>query len=535
MEALEQQLQGLSTEQIRRLLSASGHGDLLETTEKTVEVTEVERSVGKDVVEAKKAEGNEHFRNGEYDAAVRVYTKCIDMDGGKDATYYSNRAMAYLKLEAYEAAIEDCSCALAITPSIKTYMRRANAYIAIQSMDLAVDDLHEALLLEPHNKSCLKALEQVICHSGARPNERRTWLRAVLLSSFRSGWRSLSVKGNPAPPGLNGHALFVCPNDPDQRVHCYGGRAVRDQQAAAYVMDGSDYSWSLTTMAGALPTSRSWHSISVIGDDRLCVYGGVSANGEDPTVHIIQTRRASNGRLIYECHKARTTSPSSPMARSGHSAVTVCSRDNKSPEVYVFGGRTKKGVSAELWRLVLEDDSESVQWSQVALREPTNTPCPRDGHTMVLRQPNDIRGPQLIAFGGNGQLTDDKLGDVWVFDVDTALWSKMQCHGDIPAPRSYHTSHLVDDYMFVVGGRTVETEECSIYVLDIDAQEWFLLPTPEKSSLTPRAWHASVLLAQEKIYVLGGGTFHGPLRDAAVLDLHAFRSCVQQAREKVNE
>lgn len=52
-------------------------------------------------------------------------------------------------------------------------------------------------------------------------------------------------------------------------------------------------------------------------------------------------------------------------------------------------------------------------------------------------------------------------------------------------------------------------------------REWFDVPVPERSRLAARAWHASIVTAKHELFVLGGGTFTGPRKDAALLDLSA--------------
>lgn len=54
---------------------------------------------------------------------------------------------------------------------------------------------------------------------------------------------------------------------------------------------------------------------------------------------------------------------------------------------------------------------------------------------------------------------------------------------------------------------------------DTVEREWFVAAIPSKHQLTPRAWHASVLTKTNQLFLLGGGTFQGPLKDAAILDL----------------
>ncbi len=48
------------------------------------------------ILEEERAKGNAHFAKGEFNAAIRCYTKCIGYDA-RIAGIFSNRAAAFLK------------------------------------------------------------------------------------------------------------------------------------------------------------------------------------------------------------------------------------------------------------------------------------------------------------------------------------------------------------------------------------------------------------------------------------------------------
>lgn len=74
--------------------------------------------------EREKLKGNEFYRVGEVEEAVKCYSRSIDLDP-RNHILYANRAMGYLKLEAYEKAEEDCTKALAIDCTyVKAWSRR---------------------------------------------------------------------------------------------------------------------------------------------------------------------------------------------------------------------------------------------------------------------------------------------------------------------------------------------------------------------------------------------------------------------------
>ncbi len=59
----------------------------------------------------------------------------------------------------------------------------------------------------------------------------------------------------------------------------------------------------------------------------------------------------------------------------------------------------------------------------------------------------------FCRFGGGGD-SQHYLNDTWSFDISARKWTELQCTGSIPSPRVGHAAVLVDDVMYVFGGRT---------------------------------------------------------------------------------
>ena len=59
----------------------------------------------------------------------------------------------------------------------------------------------------------------------------------------------------------------------------------------------------------------------------------------------------------------------------------------------------------------------------------------------------------FCRFGGVG-VGLHYFNDTWSFDISTREWTKLQCTGSIPFPRTDHAAVLVDNLMYVFGGRT---------------------------------------------------------------------------------
>ncbi|KAK6777875.1 hypothetical protein RDI58_024593 [Solanum bulbocastanum] len=104
-----------------------------------------------DASEFLKEKGNTAFKGKQWNKAVSYYTEAIKLND--NATYYSNRAAAYLELGCFQQAEEDCTKAISLDKkNVKAYMRRGTARESLLFYKEALQDIRHALVLEPQNK-----------------------------------------------------------------------------------------------------------------------------------------------------------------------------------------------------------------------------------------------------------------------------------------------------------------------------------------------------------------------------------------------
>lgn len=125
-------------------------------------------------------------------------------------------------------------------------------------------------------------------------------------------------------------------------------------------------------------------------------------------------------------------------------------------------------------------------------------------------------GP-CYRFGGKDGLYH--YNDTWIFDTNTRVWTEMACIGYIPPPREGHAAALVEDVMYVFGGRGVDGNDLGdLYAFKLSSmsydirvgfvahhysgQRWYMHretgPTP-----AARSGHAMTSMGT-RIFVLGG-------------------------------
>ena len=65
-----------------------------------------------------------------------------------------------------------------------------------------------------------------------------------------------------------------------------------------------------------------------------------------------------------------------------------------------------------------------------------------------------LPSPLIIRFCRfGGSCGSQYFNDTWSFNISTRKWTELQCTGSIPSIRTRHDAVLIDNVMYVFGGR----------------------------------------------------------------------------------
>lgn len=160
----------------------------------------------------------------------------------------------------------------------------------------------------------------------------------------------------------------------------------------------------------------------------------------------------------------------------------------------------------------------SVNQPTIPLFESNPPPKGRGGITL------NFVDNKILCFGGHYFAGDNKfeyLNETWILDIQTQIWYKIKCNGDIPSPRYGHSAHLIGSRLFVYGGRGKRGSLCrDIYVLFLDTWEWKVIQSPTVYP-TSRFFHASETVGK-KIVIHGGWNGSDVLDDLWIFDTDAY-------------
>ncbi|KIP12569.1 hypothetical protein PHLGIDRAFT_97993 [Phlebiopsis gigantea 11061_1 CR5-6] len=292
---------------------------------------------------------------------------------------------------------------------------------------------------------------------------------------------------SPSPFPRYGHALPATATATGE-LFLFGG-LVRDVvRNDLYLFSTRDLSATLLQTAGELPSPRVGHASALVGSVLIVWGGDTKTNGGARTSDKQDDGLYLLNLVSREWTRVTVYGPS-PVGRYGHAVSMVGSK------FYMFGGQVDGEFLNDLWVFDLNSLRTQAQWDLVEPAEGSPKPAQRTGHVCVSY------GEKIILFGG----TDCQYhyNDTWVFDTVTRMWSELTCIGFIPSPREGHAAAVVDDVVYVFGGRGVDGKDLGdLGAFKLSNQRWYMF---QKMGPAPsaRSGHAMASMGS-RVFVLGG-------------------------------
>ncbi|KAJ6230492.1 kelch repeat domain [Anaeramoeba flamelloides] len=233
-----------------------------------------------------------------------------------------------------------------------------------------------------------------------------------------------------------------------------------------YLLEIKKWKWSIVKKnENNLPCARFGHSMSII-DDSIYLFGGTNGKMrfDDLHLYLISDNIWKNNPETYG---------DPPTKRSGHSASVI------ENQIWIFGGRSEKGnFLNDLYCF----DTDTYTWYNIEMNG--LKPRPRAWHT------GNFIDDQLIIFGGGSfQPLDITLcinmcskkfdknstktfNDVWVYSLTGENWYEADVKGKQPEPRYAHSSVLLKNCLWLIGGVAAFEKVVELTILDMDSASW---------------------------------------------------------------
>lgn len=114
----------------------------------------------KQIAENFKQEGNTALKSNNFQQALDLYNKAIEIDTN-NPIYFSNRAAAHMRLSDFESAIDDCEKAISLDESfMRPRERLASAYRSLGKTNEEISTLENAVAINSENEALQRQLQQ---------------------------------------------------------------------------------------------------------------------------------------------------------------------------------------------------------------------------------------------------------------------------------------------------------------------------------------------------------------------------------------
>ncbi|KAI5777155.1 hypothetical protein EDC01DRAFT_428365 [Geopyxis carbonaria] len=299
-----------------------------------------------------------------------------------------------------------------------------------------------------------------------------------------------------------------------------------------HVFDADSMSWSNPHVSGEIPPPLRAMTITAVRN-KLVIFGG----GDGPTYY--------NDIYVFDTATSRFSKPAlasgqQPCRRRAH---TACLYKNG---IYIFGGGDGIKALNDVWRLDVSDLNKPF-WKQVSAPSSDdppsrsdhalNRPIPPAAARATQQKPTargyhtaNMVGTKLIIYGGSDG--DDCFKDVWVFDVETARWTKVDINKGFS--RLSHTATNIGSYLFVVGGHDGKEYSSEVLLLNLITMQWDRRVVYGKPP-SGRGYHCAVLY-DSRLFIIGGFDGQRALNDIYILELavSSYYSQISQFNVDVN-
>ncbi|XP_066587276.1 kelch domain-containing protein 4 [Prorops nasuta] len=241
--------------------------------------------------------------------------------------------------------------------------------------------------------------------------------------------------------------------------------------------------------------------------EELIIFGGEFHDGKQTIVY--------GDLFFYNLNKNEwkvVKAPNAPPPRCGHQAAVT---NTDKGELWIFGGEFSSPSESQfyhykdLWVFRIGDK----KWEKIIA---AGGPSARSGHRMAYFK------KQLIIFGGfYDNLRDYKYyNDVYIFNIDTYKWHKIEPAGNAPCPRSgCMIFPTPDNKILVYGGYSKEKVQKDIDKGHIHSDMFLLVPAKNDQTglqwkwtsvkqtgayVSPRCSATGILVQPNMAYIFGG-------------------------------
>jgi len=279
-----------------------------------------------------------------------------------------------------------------------------------------------------------------------------------------------------------------------RKMYLFGGYEVSIYKNDFFALDLDTLHWSrihlTSTTSCPMPGQRAMASLTLVGT-KLVLFGGIYCASNGTCVEL-------NDVHHYDIFKSEIRSMDSatgtlPPARYGHTSTLFGSK------VLVFGGAAWPNLYNDIFYYDVYDN----HWTMAQNLPPYS----RKQHTMHIYYPTP-NTPTVVAFGGKHG-SGGYSQNIHQYDINAARWSHPDAKGNVIPPVGHHASLIKDNATLVVfGGYNGVESSRDVYMADLATTTWEKVETTGEAP-SPRHGHAVTTNAGHDFLLFGGVDCHG--------------------------
>jgi hypothetical protein len=302
---------------------------------------------------------------------------------------------------------------------------------------------------------------RVILYGGKDDHDlgsRETWA----FDPASRAWERIQTKG-PTPPASEDHTSIYDPNS--HRMILYGGENGPTTNKL-WSLDLKTFTWRELTNPQV--PRREAHSADYDSlGKRMIVFGGLDRLNED--LYSVWAMDLDPASPAFEKWRELTVPEGRPPGRIDHAAVY----DPIKNRLVFHGGwtKTRKGLYADTWAFYLPGASGAGRWARL---DTGGVEPPPRRHAVGVHDPDRNL---FVMFGGQGPA--GHLNDVWAFDLTRDVWTNIT--PPTPGPMGRIDHQAVYDprrKSLLVYGGDADLDDMKLH----DIWELVLSPAPADSS-----------------------------------------------------